>query len=66
LDNFSILLLVPPGLNESLLNGQQTLVEINGALYLKLDPTKVEAQWLKKARAAYDKSRSSEQLVDSS
>jgi len=53
-----VVLDLPTGLSERVLSGQQTLIELNGALYLKLDPKKVDSQWLKKVREDFEKSSS--------
>lgn len=48
---------LPSPLSENLVAGQQTLIEVNGALYLKLDAKKADAEWLKKVRENFSKGK---------
>ena len=39
------------------------MIEVNGALYLKLDPSKADAAWLKSVRDQFESNKLKEQVV---
>jgi hypothetical protein len=54
---------VPSPLNEKLTSGQQTFIEVNGQLYMKIDSKKVDAAYLKNLHDQFEKNKLKEQVV---